>query len=225
MQTMPRTTDITWNGIDLTLDADRALLLHPSRTLLIADVHLGKPATFRAHACPVPEAVTDADLARLTTLIQRHAPDYLIILGDLFHARESLTDAALLPLRDWLTRHDIAVTLVRGNHDDRAGTIPADLPIHVVDAPYAFGPLDLTHEPPTAPDRPTLAGHIHPGVSIRARRTGLRAPCFHFSSMVAVMPAFGRFTGLESVRARTGDRVFAVGEGAVIEVGHHASAR
>lgn len=217
---MPHTTDITWNGIDLTLDADRALLLPDSRTLLVADVHLGKAATFRAHAFPVPEGVTHADLATLTALIDRHDPARLIILGDLFHAPESLRPGALEPLRAWRDTCDLPLILVRGNHDRRAGDVPDDLAIETVNGPYAFGPVDLAHEPPAAPARPTLAGHIHPGISIRARtpRQGLRAPCFHFTPMVGVLPAFSRFTGKERVRPDPTDRIFAVGAGAVVEI-------
>lgn len=221
---MPHTIDITWNGIDLLLDADRAIVLREARALLVADVHLGKAATFRAHACPVPEAVTDADLDRLSALVERHDPACIYVLGDLFHAPQSLGAGALQPFRTWRAGHDLPLTLVRGNHDRRAGDAPADLSIRTVNGPTGLSGLDLVHEPPASPARPTLAGHVHPGVSLRARfpRGGLRAPCFHFSAAVGVLPAFSRFTGAESVRARSGDRIFAVGEGAVIEVSPRA---
>ena len=101
------------------------------------DVHLGKAATFRAHDCPVPEGVTQADLARLSALIHRHDPDHLVLLGDLFHAREALHQAALQPLREWRAGCRLALTLVRGNHDRRAGAIPADLSIETVEALHA----------------------------------------------------------------------------------------
>ena len=47
----------------------------------------------------------------------------------------------------------------------------------------------------------------------------MRAPCFHFGPRVAVLPAFGAFTGMHPVRVRRGDRVFAIGPDAVVEVG------
>ena len=217
---MPRTTDITWNDVDLTLDADRALLVRESRTLLVADVHLGKAATFRAHACPVPEGVTDADLDRLSSLIERHDPARLIILGDLFHALESLRPSALQSFRAWRATVPCPITLVRGNHDRRAGDIPADLAIDSVDAPFPLGTLDLAHEPPIDPARPALAGHVHPGITLRGRTPlqGLRAPCFHFAPTVGVLPAFSLFTGKETVRPAPHDRIFAVGDTTIIEV-------
>jgi len=38
--------------------------------LLVADLHFGKSATFRARGVPVPAGTTQADLARLTALIE-----------------------------------------------------------------------------------------------------------------------------------------------------------
>jgi DNA ligase-associated metallophosphoesterase len=221
---MPQSNDIHWNGLDLTLDADRAAFACESRDLLIADVHVGKAAAFRAGACPVPEAVTDADLGRLTALLVRYDPARLIVLGDLLHAREANSPATLGAVRQWRTRHSLPILLVRGNHDIRAGNPPSDLAIECVDPPFAFGPVDLDHRPPSAPDRPTIAGHVHPGITLRAR-VGLpmRSRCFHFAERVAVLPAFGEFTGTESIRPRRADRVFAISERGILEVSSAAA--
>ena len=65
----------------------------------------------------------------------------------------------------------------------------------------------------------TIAGHVHPCVRLRdADGSSLRSPCFVFSRKSALLPAFGSFTGGHQVRPRQGDRVFAAGEGEVIEV-------
>ncbi len=64
-----------------------------------------------------------------------------------------------------------------------------------------------------------LAGHVHPVVSLEDRTGRLRAPCFLFGARVALLPAFGSFTGGKSVRPERGERVYAVGEGAVVPVG------
>jgi hypothetical protein len=44
----------------------------------------------------------------------------------------------------------------------------------------------------------------------------MRAACFYFSKNLALLPAFGSFTGTHPVSPRAGDRVFAVGDGRVI---------
>lgn len=216
---MPRTADIDWNGLHLRLDADRAAYAPDHRTLLIADVHFGKAAAFRDLGSPVPEAVTSADLGRLTTLIDRYAPETLIILGDFLHARQAHNHATLGAMRDWRAHHDLHIHLVRGNHDIRAGDPPPDLAIECTDPPYALGPVDLDHHPPAVPARPTIAGHIHPSISLRDGPIAtIRARCFHFARTVALLPAFGAFTGSESIAPISTDRTFAVGDDALVEV-------
>ena len=65
----------------------------------------------------------------------------------------------------------------------------------------------------------TLAGHVHPGVVMRGPgRQRLKLPCFTFGPRVGVLPAFGGFTGTAAGAPRSGDRVFAVADGEVLEV-------
>ena len=61
-----------------------------------------------------------------------------------------------------------------------------------------------------------MGGHVHPGVKLG----GMRLPCFWFGERVAILPAFGKFTGLHVMRpgSQPGERVYAVGPGAVIPV-------
>jgi metallophosphoesterase superfamily enzyme len=44
---------------ELRLLPQRALLDTASRSLMVADLHLGKAATFRAHGLPVPSGTTE----------------------------------------------------------------------------------------------------------------------------------------------------------------------
>ena len=79
--TISGSVEFTWCGVNLVLLPDRALFLPRSETLLVADVHLGKPASFRARGVPVPEAVTAGDLDRLSCLLDRLTPRRVIVLG------------------------------------------------------------------------------------------------------------------------------------------------
>lgn len=63
-----------------------------------------------------------------------------------------------------------------------------------------------------------LAGHIHPVVRLGAGSERLRVPVFWRHADGLVLPAFSSFAGGARVSPRPGDRVFAVGEGEVIEV-------
>jgi metallophosphoesterase superfamily enzyme len=111
------------------------------------------------------------------------------------------------------------MVLVRGNHDRRAGDPPPELGVAGVDAPASQPPFVLAHHPTSSDDGYVLAGHLHPGVRL-AGPAGLRErlPCFWIREHVAVLPAFGDFTGLADVAPEAGDRVFVVAAGEVMEV-------
>ncbi len=210
--------DVAVGGEALVLLADKAVWWPAQRTLLVADLHVGKAATFRTLGVPVPRGTTSATLAALDALLVRWPAERLVVLGDFLHAAEAHAPATLGALARWRARHAaLAVTLVRGNHDDRAGDPPAMLGIEAIDEPLRIGGLALCHHPRAQAGAYTLAGHLHPCVTLGGRaHDRLRLPCFHFGAEVGVLPAFGSFTGMQAVRRRPGDRVFVVGEGGVV---------
>lgn len=207
-------------GERVVLLPERALFHPRSRSLLIADPHWGKAAAFRAAGLAVPGGTTREGLARLTRAIERVDPARLVILGDLFHARESKAQATLEAAFAWRTRHSgLPVVLIRGNHDRHAGDPPRELGIDCCDPPCADPPFVLSHHPVDSEDGYVLAGHVHPAVTLRgAGRQRERLPCFHFGARCGILPAFGEFTGTASVSVAPGDRVYVVADDRVIEV-------
>ncbi|WP_295853055.1 ligase-associated DNA damage response endonuclease PdeM [uncultured Xylophilus sp.] len=204
-------------GETVWLLADRALFWPAARTLFVADIHLGKAATFRARGLPVPAGTTQDNLDRLSDLVDGHAAARLVVLGDFLHAAEAQTAGVLGALHGWRARHpDLAVTLVRGNHDSHAGDPPASLGIALVDEPHLLGPFACCHHPQRHPTHTVLAGHVHPAVQLRgAGRDALRLPCFGVEEGLVLLPAFGEFTGTHALQARTGQSLYAVGAGRV----------
>ena len=73
-------------GVNLQLLPQKAVLLPEDQILLIADLHLGKANHFRRSGIPVPNAVNSKNLETLIDLINRHKPEKVIFLGDLFHS-------------------------------------------------------------------------------------------------------------------------------------------
>ena len=64
-----------------------------------------------------------------------------------------------------------------------------------------------------------IGGHIHPGVVLNGQgRQRLRLPCFAFGPRVGLLPAFGTNTGTFIIQPATTHRVFAVTDGAVLDV-------
>jgi uncharacterized protein len=211
--------DVRLAGEDVVLLAERALFWPRAATLVVADLHWGKAATFRAAGIPVPVGATSDDLSRLDAALFRTCARRLIVLGDLFHARPGrIATQTLAELRRWRAlRGELEIMLVRGNHDRHAGDPPDDLRINCVNAPAFVPPFVLRHEPAASDQGYTLAGHLHPGIVLAGPALQReRLPCFWLTPRGAVLPAFGSFTGSASVVPGPEDRVFVVAEQEVI---------
>lgn len=205
---------------DAVLHPSGAVLLSAQRTILVADAHFGKAVSFRQLGVPVPRGTTTETLDGLSAVLADTQARRIVFLGDFLHSRRSHAVGTLAALSRWRACHrDIELTLVRGNHDDRAGDPPADLDFTVVDEPLALGPFALCHHPRPVAGAYVLAGHWHPCISVSGRAfERLRLPCFWFGDDsgalpahgVGVLPAFGSFTGMQRIEPRAGDRIFPI---------------
>ena len=199
---------------------ERAVFLERTGTLLVADVHLGKAAAFRAAAIPLPGGTTTEALARLSAALGRTGARRLLLLGDFFHAKSGRADRTLAAIADWRQRHpDLDVVLVRGNHDRGAGDPPAAWGFTCCDEPLVEPPFAFRHHPAEEPGSYVLAGHVHPAVALEGfGRQRERLPCFLFGERIGLLPAFGDFTGGAGVRPRRGDRVYVLAGDEVVSV-------
>jgi DNA ligase-associated metallophosphoesterase len=212
-------------GEDAVLHPSGALYLSSHHALLVADAHFGKAVSFRKLGVPVPEATTSATLDALTAAIAETGAREVVFLGDFLHSARSHARETLQALHDWRERHAaLRLTLVRGNHDARAGDPPGSLLIRVLDEPFKLGPFALCHHPDPVAGAYVLAGHWHPCISVSGRAfERLRLPCFWLGDdsgslpqrAVGVLPAFGSFTGMHRIEPGAGDRIFPVAEGMV----------
>lgn len=224
------TAEIELAGQRLVLRSDGLVHWPAQRTLLVADTHLGKDASFRAGGTPVPATVTEHDCARLADAVRSTAAGQLIVLGDLVHGPASWsTDvvAALERLRE--RTPGVELVLVRGNHDRFAGDPPSQLGWTCVDPGWCVAGLQAVHDPSERSGASSaLAGHLHPAIRLSDPVGSLRADCFWLRThgnnggATLVLPAFGTFTGRKMAEAGPGDRVLAIGHGTVIEVGARA---
>jgi DNA ligase-associated metallophosphoesterase len=213
-------TDCDIAGERLVLLAERAAYWPARKTLFVADFHLGKAASFRAAGIPLPSGTTSENVERLGRAIDRTRARHVVFLGDFLHSAEARAPRTLARFAAWREeRRNVALTLVRGNHDRKAGDPPAEWKMECVEAGEAYGPFVLNHEPGASAGGYALAGHIHPAVRLSAEgEASLRLPCFWFAKRHGVLPAFGAFTGSAVVRPRAGDQVFVVADDEVMRV-------
>lgn len=209
--------ELPFAGERLLLTPERGVWWPDRRTVFVADLHLGKAATFRMAAIPIPDA-THADLARLDSLLERTGAAELVILGDLIHARRGRCETTFEAVTRWRSRRpDLSIRLVRGNHDLRAGQPPAAWSFEILPDDAELGPFALRHYPDPI-GRPALAGHLHPKIRLEHGGDRLDLPCYLLRRDVLVLPAFTHFSDSTRIRRDPADQVFAIGGDEVFRV-------
>lgn len=200
-----------WGGDHLQLLGEKAVWDPQRRTLLLADVHLGKAETFQVHGIPLPSDGDAANFNTLLALAHRLQPEAVVVLGDLIHSRLGLTAelrAKLHALPDLL---GCPLRLVGGNHE-RGSWIEG----LAQEPAQALGPWWLSHEPDPRPGHLNLCGHLHPVAVVGRGKERLRLPCFALdrdSARLAV-PAFGRLTGGYPCSLR--EEIWLIADGTVV---------
>lgn len=198
----------------LILSNERTVFWENERTLIIADLHVGKTGHFRKAGIGVPANIYKDDLHRLLAQILFFKAEKLIIVGDLTH---SIANREMDLFRKWrMDFSSLEVHLAKGNHDilDNRWYQEADICVH--NEPLAIRQFLFAHdilkprlEPP--PGYYAFSGHVHPGVVIRGRgRQSLRFPCFYFTQQHCILPAFSHFTGTYAIDMQKEDEVFAI---------------
>lgn len=217
----PGALAIEVEGQTLWLLPQAAVYWPAQKVLFVADVHLGKAASFRMQGQPVPMGTTTDTLNRLSAALAATQAEHLVVLGDFVHSaaiRKSLSTMAVI--RDWRARHGrLRITLIRGNHDQHAGDPEPGLAIDVVPEPWALGPFECRHEPGGATGRFWLAGHVHPVFTLKSRAGDkLRLTGFALGEHGCVLPAFGAFTGGHAYDLAPDDACFVIAQDQVLKV-------
>lgn len=196
-------------GETVLLLPEKALYWPAQKMLVVADIHFGKAAAFRALGVPVPRGTTTENLTGLDALVDAHGAEHIVFLGDFLHARAAHASATQQAMLAWRERRSgLRLTLVRGNHDRHAGDPAAQLGIALVDEPYEIGPFAFCHHPDIDTPGYALAGHIHPVYVLATRFDALRLPCFVVGSERMILPSFGSFTGGHAIRREPGDTIY-----------------
>jgi len=213
-------TDCSVAGEKLVLLPERAVFWPARKIVFVADFHLGKAATFRRAGIPLPSGTTSENVERLGRAIDKTGATSVVFLGDFLHSAQGRAESTFGRFAAWrAARPKLDLTLVRGNHDKKAGDPPEAWSVRCIEAGERVGPFVLNHEPGASRGGYALAGHIHPAVRLSADgEKSLRLPCFWFGARYGVLPAFGAFTGNAEVLPRRGDQVYVIADEEVVKV-------
>jgi DNA ligase-associated metallophosphoesterase len=217
---------LTFAGDQWIAMPERALYRPRTATLYVADLHLGKAATFRAHALPLPDGTTRRTLERLSDALDRSGATRLVVLGDLLHARAGHTGGVRSQLLRWRAAQSrLSIVLVKGNHDRASGALDPALGVVVVEPPHRDDDVVLHHYPPErsedaashARTDPWIAGHLHPAARLGGRGgDSVVLSCFHRRDGGIVLPAFGEFTGRALIDFHDGDSILVIADDDVL---------
>ena len=204
-------------GEKLFLLPEKAMYWAAKKMLLIADLHLGKSAHFRKNGIAVPNQAEQKNWLLLHKLFKEYEPERVCFLGDLFHSTHNKEWEVFGELID--SYPNIDFELVQGNHDILPPELYEKLGFKVHPS-LLEEPFSLTHEPLEEKGiYYNLAGHIHPGVQLKGKGNQRhRAACFYFNNTGGILPAFGSFTGLYTVKPKKTDQVFVVTGEVVIAI-------
>lgn len=206
---------------NLLLLPQKAIYWQQEKTLIVADVHLGKVGHFRKAGIAVPRDMEQNDLAVLSDLIYEYRPEKILFLGDLFHSDKNADWDWFVLWRKQFPK--LEMILIRGNHDiiHDKHYIELNVSLHneLAIAPFLMLHHPLSEEALLDTEGYVFCGHIHPGISLKGRaRQSITLPCFAFGSRQAILPSFGKFTGRVAIRNQQTDNIFAVLQNKVIPV-------
>ncbi|MET0637098.1 MAG: ligase-associated DNA damage response endonuclease PdeM [Chitinophagaceae bacterium] len=204
----------------LVLSPQKAIYWQQEKTLIVADVHIGKTGHFRKAGIPVPAKVYKDDLHRLFSLILFFKAEKLLIVGDFTH---STTNIELDLFQRW--RRDLStlnIELVKGNHDILHENWYRDTGVNCTGPQHQIGNFLFVHDVADCPEpvpQYIFGGHVHPGVRMRGMgKQSLTFPCFYFTDTYSILPAFGGFTGVSIINPADKDNVFAIVENDLLQL-------
>ncbi len=211
---MTNTRRFVLQNQELTLLPEKAVYVEAHKTLLAADLHLGKSTHFRKAGIPVPAELARADLNTLESVILKYKPDRFIILGDLFHSE---VGHDLMLFKKWRKSFsELQIDLIRGNHDILPDEEYTALNIKTHSEQLLFTRFLLKHRLDEKIEIKgnydyIISAHMHPAVKLVGKgKQSLMLPCFYFGKSYGLLPAFGRFTGKAILQPGANDDVFVI---------------
>ena len=197
----------------------RAVYWEEMKTVILADIHIGKGTTFRKAGIPIPPGIMDDDLMNMAKVIHELGAQKCIIVGDLIHAKNGISEEVKIKFAKWLYTLDCVVHLVVGNHDrSLLKQLPPEWALEIHKEGLLIEPFYFSHHPIIHEKWFVWSGHLHPKVEISDRYDNVVLRCFQIFSNQAILPAFGTFVGGAFVKKCVGCKIYAIAKDQIIEV-------
>lgn len=204
-------------GERIKLLPERAVWWPAERTLIVADLHLGKEHTYASVGIGIPGTVLEETLDRLGWCVSQGRARRVIIAGDMLHARAGLTSTMVERVAAW--RAGLGATefvVVPGNHDQGIGEVAERWKMRVEEGEFRETPFRFVHEPDGGDEGVyTWAGHLHPAARLSAGRDSVRLACFCVGEREAVLPAFTLFSGKTTPAGLLAEEAWVIADGRV----------
>jgi metallophosphoesterase superfamily enzyme len=191
---------------DWLLTAARVAVHLPSRTAVVADLHLGYAEARRRSGEAIPEDTVPEQLAELDRVLRQHEARRLVIAGDLLE--HPSCRAALSAFQDWLSCSEVELAaIVPGNHDLGLSECALSLDSHrLFPDGFELNGWRVVHGDGAVPEGLVVHGHEHPCLRwappsrvIRPRVFGgrtapgaIEAACYLVGPQRLVLPAYSR---------------------------------
>lgn len=188
---------ICFHSHELVLTNQRVLYWPAQKTLVLSDLHVGKAAHFRRNGIAIPSRSQEVDLSTLTALIRYYDVRQVIVVGDLLHTGRAEEVDLFRGLVESHAR--VQFLLIRGNHDRFDKILEKTLGLQGVFDTYELEGISFVHDAKDWEEGYTISGHVHPGVVYTlANKQRIRLPSFIVATHKIVLPAFSKFTGLDT---------------------------
>ncbi len=206
-------------GEECELSPSGALYLRAQRTLVLADMHLGKAQSLRVSGVPVPSGTTDSDLLTLCEQISHYDTERVISLGDMFESARGHSEELILKLCQLRSINpSVQIINILGNHDRASSEFAERVGVKFVEELHE-PPFLFRHEPQDQPKAYLLCGHVHPAVVLRdVTGERLRFKAFYIGHRYTVLPAFGSLTGGVEVSPERGSKYVAIVENQLVRI-------
>lgn len=200
----------TIEGEDFVFDCRRVIYWPRRKILVAADLHWGKTQFLRNHGIAISDKVFEADLMRLSHIMDDYETDSFLVLGDLIHHEKSLSKGIIDKVAHFRHHNPCEMILVKGNHD-RYVTFPESWGI-VEEKDFYLDKFRFAHEFDSEILNFQFSGHIHPMLRLRAGFDEIRLPSFVLDEKLCLVPAFSHLTGGQDIKLTAGQEAIVVME-------------